>query len=226
MDRKGKTPDLKASDVTGVVFCGGMSRRMGQDKALLEVEGRTLLQKAHDLLKPHVSRVVLSTGPSPRYEDMGLPCVLDPEADMGPIGGLHAALTFSETPWILALACDLPRLSEGTLLELLGACREGDKAVLFGSAENPEPLFALYHRDLLPIVDAAVQSGRRRMTSALGLTARSNERPATDAVRWLPISSDKTDPFSNVNRPQDWREYQHGFKSANAAPGDCKEHES
>ncbi len=221
MERKAMTPELKALDVTGVVFCGGMSRRMGQDKALLEVEGQTLLQKAHDLLEPHVSKVVLSTGPTPRYENMGLPCVLDPGADMGPIGGLFAALTSSETPWILALACDLPRLSEAALLELLGACREGDKAVLFGSPQDPEPLFALYHRDLLPVVDAAIRSGRRRMTSALGLAGRSSDQALNLAVRWLPKTGDKKDPFSNVNRPEDWREYQHGCK---AATSDGEEH--
>ncbi len=223
MERKAKTPDPNALDVTGVVFCGGLSRRMGQDKALLEVEGQTLLQKAHDLLEPHVSRVVLSTGPTPRYENMGLPCVLDPEADMGPIGGLFAALTSSETPWILALACDLPRLSQGAVLELLGARRGGDKAVLFGSPQDPEPLFALYHRDLLPTVDAAIRSGRRRMTSALGLTGRSSDQAMNPAVRWLPITGDKKAPFSNVNRPEDWHEYQHGCK---AATRDGEEHRS
>ncbi|MCP5023069.1 MAG: molybdenum cofactor guanylyltransferase [bacterium] len=221
MERKARTPELKALDVTGVIFCGGMSRRMGQDKALLEVEGQTLLQKANVLLEPHVSRVVLSTGPTPRYEKMGLPCVLDPEADMGPIGGLFAALTACETPWILALACDLPRLSEEAVLELLGARREGDKAVLFGSPQDPEPLFALYHHGLLPIVDAAIRSGHRRMTSALGATDRSSDQAMNHAVRWLPITDDNKGPFSNVNRPEDWREYQHGCK---AATSDGEEH--
>jgi molybdopterin-guanine dinucleotide biosynthesis protein A len=199
-----KAPGIDSSEVTGVVFCGGLSRRMGQDKALLLSHGQTLLEKARCLLEPLVSRVVLSTGRAPRYVEMGLPCILDVEPDLGPIGGLQAALRASQTPWILALACDLPRLSEALVLELLGAAETGDLAVLFGSPANPEPLFALYRRELLPHVDAAIVLGRRRMTSFL----ESSEGSDPGKVRWLTMSAGSADQFANVNRPQDWHSYQ------------------
>lgn len=195
-----KAPGLAASEVTGVVFCGGLSRRMGQDKALLLSKGETLLQKAHQLLEPHVHRVLLSSGATARYEDMGLCCVLDAEPDMGPIGGLQAVLRASETPWVLILACDLPRLESAAVSNLLAAVEQGDRAVLYGTPNNPEPLFALYHVDLLPSVDAAVASGRRRMTSFLG-----GEGPG---VHWLPLPQRSGDLFANVNHPEDWKNYQ------------------
>jgi molybdopterin-guanine dinucleotide biosynthesis protein A len=199
-----KAPGINSSEVTGVVFCGGLSRRMGQDKALLLSHGQTLLERASRLLEPLVSKVVLSTGHAPRYVEMGLPCVLDVEPNLGPIGGLQAALRASQTPWILALACDLPRLSGARVQELLGAAEAGDLAVLFGSPENPEPLFALYSRELLPRVDAAILLGRRRMTSFL----EGAEDSDPDKVRWLPMSAESVDQFANVNRPQDWHSYQ------------------
>lgn len=213
-----QAPGVRTSEVTGVVFCGGLSRRMGQDKALLASGGETLLEKAHGLLAPHVCKVVLSTGSSARYGDMGLDCVLDEQPDLGPIGGLQAALLSCSTPWILALACDLPRLSESQVLELLGAARKGDLAVVFGSPEHPEPLFALYHKDLLSSVSASIQAGRRRMTSFIGKPDAPTTPDTIPArcVRWLPLVPGCSEPFSNVNRPQDWQNYQRSVGATGA----------
>lgn len=184
---------------------------MGEDKALLIHRGKSLLQHAHDLLEPHVGRVFLSTGSEERYGDMGLDCILDAEPGMGPIGGLQAVLRHSSTPWVLIVACDLPALSADSIRGLLRAVEVGDRAILYGTPETPEPLFALYHKDWLARVDAAVQSGRRRMTSFLGTDEPSNP----DGVRWLPLPEGFTDLFANLNHPEDWHKFQGTTESGN-----------
>ncbi|MCA9001664.1 MAG: molybdenum cofactor guanylyltransferase [Planctomycetes bacterium] len=195
---------IHPAHVTGVIFCGGKSQRMGRDKALLELSGESLLQRVARTLEPHVSQVVLSTGSSVRYSTLGLDCWLDLEEGLGPIGGLQAALTSSETPWILAAACDLPGLNSQGVNALLSAVRSGDLAVLFGSAGQPEPLFALYHRDLLPRVESAIRSGQRRMISALGL-----EESDPAPVRWVNLEADvRSKMLFNVNHPEDWCAFQ------------------
>ena len=97
---------LTAERITGVVLCGGASRRMGQDKATLEVAGERLLDRAVEALSGHVNEVLLACGAEERYADRGLRLALDAGADLGPLGGLGAGLAQARTEWVLLLACD------------------------------------------------------------------------------------------------------------------------
>ena len=95
-----------AFEVSGVVFCGGRSVRMGSDKALLELEGRSLLEHAVDTLRELTPHVFLATGPAERYAELGLERVLDKTGGAGPLAGLAAALEHAcarGSRWLLAL---------------------------------------------------------------------------------------------------------------------------
>jgi molybdopterin-guanine dinucleotide biosynthesis protein A len=139
---------------------------------------------------------------------MGLDCVLDRRPDLGPIGGLQAALSECQTPWILAMACDLPGLESRLVETLMAAPQAHDAAVLFGSAGSPEPLFALYHRKLLPRVERAIGQGRRRMTSFLEEGPISGCDSGELRIQWLPCNEKIRAALVNVNRPEDWIQYQ------------------
>lgn len=185
---------LTPASLTGAILCGGRSRRLGQDKALAEVSGQDLLARAIQLLRPRVHEVLLACGPAPRYESRGLRLAVDGAPDLGPLGGLRAALEAATTDWVLLLACDMPT-AEAAVAALL--CAEpGTDQVLYFEHEGPdeplpEPLCALYHRDVLPAVEAALARGRRRMISFWPDVRRRALRPPGSAA------------FHNVNTPED-----------------------
>ncbi len=103
--------------VSGFVLAGGRSRRMGCDKALLEVNGQPLLLRAVTLLKAHVGSVTV-LGPQGRYESLGVPVLPDRWPRQGPLGALLTGLEISANGWSVFLACDLPLLN-GQFIELL-----------------------------------------------------------------------------------------------------------
>ena len=82
-------------DAWGVVLCGGSSRRMGRDKALLEIEGQSLVARAASALAEVAPRVLLASGSAPRYPALGLECVLDPVEGNGPLAGLAQQYLFA-----------------------------------------------------------------------------------------------------------------------------------
>ncbi|MDF1562292.1 MAG: molybdenum cofactor guanylyltransferase [Deltaproteobacteria bacterium] len=148
--------------ITTAILVGGKSTRMGQDKALLEVDGVALAQRAAGLAAPFSGRVVLC-GSRDDLGDLGPEVLPDLHPGMGPLAGLEAALTASETDWVLLLACDLPGLDAALLEGLLGRLEgvgEHD-AVAVRSARGPEPLVALYHRRLLPEIVERLERGQR-----------------------------------------------------------------
>jgi len=136
---------------------------MGTDKARLVFEGETLLDRAVRLLSGVADEVVLACGPEDRFPGRDEPRVLDGVPDGGPLAGLAAALRGAEGP-VLALACDMPFVTERTLRALLGRARSEDAdVVLARHGERAEPLLAVYHARVLPAIEQALARGRRRL---------------------------------------------------------------
>ena len=132
----------------GLVLSGGHSRRMQRDKAGLEYEGRPQLARAMDLLRPFVQRAFVSVRNDQRSEPTRAlyEAITDIQPDVGPIGGIHAALhTYPNEAW-LVLACDLPFLDTATLQHLIARRAPGRLATAFRSSFDglPEPLCAIF----------------------------------------------------------------------------------
>ena len=96
--------------INGFVLAGGKSRRMGQDKALMRFEGKPLVLRAAEVLRPFVVKVTL-LAPADRYGNLGLPVVADQWPGQGPLAAVCTGLLASTAEWNIFLACDLPLVS-------------------------------------------------------------------------------------------------------------------
>jgi len=145
----------------GVVLAGGEGRRMGRDKALVEVGGEPLWKRQVGvLLGAGASRVVLIRRSG--QETIGYPdCLLDKVADSGPLAGIHAALEMGGHPHLAVLAVDMPGIDAAWFVWLRGLSRPGAGAVV-GAAGALEPLAAVYPAEALPEVE--VRLARRELS--------------------------------------------------------------
>ncbi len=149
----------------GLLLTGGRSRRMQRDKANLEYAGQSQLARAMALLEPLVARTFVSV----RADQLADPqraayeCIVDALPDLGPIGGIHAALHAHPTAAWLVLACDLPFLDAATLQQLIAAREPRSLATAFRSSHDgkPEPLCAIYEPASRAAIDAWIGADRR-----------------------------------------------------------------
>ena len=142
---------------TALLLAGGASRRMGRDKALLQIRGRRAIDLAVSHYRPRARAVLVASG-SRRIPHLGAIQVADPVKGAGPLAGLAAGMACASTPWVLLLACDQPLLPD-LLLVLLWKARRGERVVCLSSGGNPYPIPALYHRSLLPGLRRLLQEG-------------------------------------------------------------------
>src|SRR5256885_5530307 len=98
-----------SANVTAFILAGGKSTRMGTDKALVALDGRTLLARTLDLARSVVTDVRI-VGDSGKFAAFA-PVVEDVFRECGPLGGIHAALRASSTELNLILAVDVPFVS-------------------------------------------------------------------------------------------------------------------
>ncbi|WP_428910155.1 molybdenum cofactor guanylyltransferase [Niallia sp. Krafla_26] len=151
---------------TGIILAGGKSSRMGTNKALLTIEGKTVIERIVGQVEQIVDQCIIVTNHFQDYKFLQLPMVEDKWKDMGPLAGIEAGLTSSQTENNLIVACDMPFISIDTgkyLLTLL----EYYQAVVPEVNGQLHPLFAAYRKSIVPAVTTSLTENNLRIRQLL-----------------------------------------------------------
>jgi len=176
----------------GFVLAGGGSTRMGRDKALLPLQGGTMIGRIAGLVRAAAGSVTL-IGPPGRYASLGFPVMPDQVEGCGPLGGVLTALNHTTADWNLIVACDLPDLTPALLEDLFRAAEAGDAdAVVPESEGGLDPLCAIYHRRCAAAAASAI--GRKIFKMHDFLSSIQFHR--------LPVSDSRV--LSNINTAEQW----------------------
>jgi len=211
--------DLCAAEA--FVLAGGRSTRMGQDKALLQA-GRSLLELALDKLRAlDASATPRIAGSRPDLSSYA-PVVPDLHPGCGPLSGIEAALAATAQPLNLFLPVDLPLLPARFLGWMLGRAETTGALVTVSRINGrPQPLCAVYHRDLLAGVTASLAAGNYKVMPVVTAAAQSRAQ-AIDVfdVELLASTCPELHRFSslplyrwfhNCNTPEDMAEIQNAL---------------
>jgi molybdopterin-guanine dinucleotide biosynthesis protein A len=134
-------------NISAVLLAGGESRRMGRDKATLLYRGNTLWQVQLELLrKLDSAEIFISARTDPSWRPGEVQFVADVPPSRGPLSGLAASLAYMRTTHLLALAIDMPFMSENFLRYLCEHIEQGC-GVLPKIDSRAEPLAAIYPRE-------------------------------------------------------------------------------
>ncbi len=186
-------------DVCAVILAGGQSRRMGSNKALLEVGGFPLIQILVDRIRPITDQILISSNEDSPYRFLDLPVVPDHFKGHGPLAGFHAAMLRNTCSLYIMLACDLPNL-QSSLLRNLVLLTEGFDAAIPVSADGlAHPLCAVYRRTCLPSVEKALLRGANKVIETF--------LDDSLAIRWIGSAEGQFEDMdlANINTPEDLR---------------------
>ena len=188
--------------LTGIVLAGGGSRRMGRDKAFLELGGRALIEIVIEHLGKACAEVLVVSPDARPFHHLGVPVVEDRFHGVGVLGGLHAGLDAASHEVTVVVGCDMPFLDPDLLRAFAGWADGFDVAVL-RQGEYVEPLHGAYRRTCGAAIEAVLREGRRRIVSFF------------PRVRVRYVTTAQVAPFDaqlrsirNVNTPQDWEAVQ------------------
>lgn len=185
--------------VAAVILAGGESKRLnGKNKAFLEIDGRPLLDRIHDVLRKLFSEVTIVTNKPLDYLAWNVKITTDVFHHRSSLTGLHAGLRFSRAARVFACACDTPFLKPSVVKTVLENCNETADIVVPATADGLEPLCAAYSKRCLKTMEKCLQ---RKMFSI---------RHIYEALRVKTVPEEilrKQDPdlisFFNINTPRD-----------------------
>lgn len=149
-----------------VILAGGMSRRMGRDKAALPFGEETMLSRLIRIYRPYFDVTAVSVNCAGRFDTCGAPEIVDRRPGDGPMAGLEAAFLDTGADVIFLTATDLP-FGDPALARHLMKARGDHDICLIRSDKGLEPLFAVYASSCLGAVRRSLEEGRRSMFNVL-----------------------------------------------------------
>ena len=172
---------MNKRDLTVQIMLGGLSTRMGQDKALVKLGGETLLERAVETWKGYGSGIQLSVGAPERkaLAPAGIPAIPDIYPDRGPLAGLHAGLRACTTSWMQLVSVSCPFLTPAQADVLWKNIGDSDVCV-FTIDGVAQPLFGLYRKRCMSIAETMMLNGDYNINALLSW-AHTVYIPAEDA---------------------------------------------
>ncbi|NOQ71088.1 MAG: NTP transferase domain-containing protein [Crocinitomix sp.] len=139
---------------TAIILAGGKSSRMGQDKGLMLLDGKPMIQYIIDTVQPIANNIIIIAN-NKAYEKFGFPVYGDLVKDKGPVGGIVTGLSASTTDLNWVISCDTPFVSQ-ELLEMLMLNMDQFDAVIPTYENRTHPLIACYNKSALPVFKKAL----------------------------------------------------------------------
>jgi molybdopterin-guanine dinucleotide biosynthesis protein A len=185
---------------TAIILCGGQSRRMGSDKAMLELGGSPMIATIAAQLSGNFNEVLISGDPG-KYSFPGIRTVPDMEANRGPLMGLLSTLRVSRSELNWITTCDMPEPNLAFVRKMIR--RIGDYAAVVPVDANgwKQPLVGLYRKAVAETIETLLAADQHAIHDLID----------SIKVEYVPLTSGW---YKNLNTPQDYQDYlNHGHDS-------------
>jgi molybdenum cofactor guanylyltransferase len=155
---------MQQKSIPGVILAGGKSLRMGVDKALIQFQGRLMINYIVDTLRKVCTEVIIVADNLPLIP--GTSRIADRVKGCGPLGGLHAAFQQLDVPEIFVLPCDTPFVCTELIRFIISQRQSADAAVALTDGRI-HPLCGVYASTCRPVIERQLQCGNNSMMGLL-----------------------------------------------------------
>jgi len=194
--KEGRHSGSLIKEVSALILAGGESSRYGRNKALVKIDGVSLIERVSLVMQSLFQEVILITNTPDEYAFLELPMYEDLIKGLGPLGGLFTGLTRMSNDAGFLVACDMPSLNR-ELIRYMVNMRDNSDVIVPRIEGLLEPLHALYSKRCLTFIKKLIDSHKYQIGQFFPLV--SVEYVEEEIVR-------RFDPeikcFDNINEPQ------------------------
>lgn len=187
------------------IIAGGQSRRMGRDKAFVELGGKPLIEhvigRSADLGQ---AETILITNKPAQYARLGLPMRRDILPNKGSLGGIFTALMNAKSPNVLVLACDMPFVNSSLLRYMIEQMDEAIDIVAPTVDGYPQGLHAIYKKTCIESIARQLAADRLKIIRFYG-QMRVRYLDETDYAGFDPQGR----AFANINTAEELANAEH-----------------
>lgn len=174
-----------------IILAGGKSSRMGQDKGLMLLNGKPMVEHVIETAKQITTEIIIVAN-NDDYKKFGLPIFKDDYQDKGPLGGIYTGLKNSLTEYNLILSCDIPFVKKDLLQFIISESSENDITVA-AFKDKTHPLIAVYRKTCESVVKSCIEQNELKV---LNLFKKLN-------TKQVDVSHFDSSNFRNINSEND-----------------------
>jgi len=191
---------MNTNPVPIAILAGGKSRRMGRDKAFVELAGAPMIQWVISAVAQCSARALIISNEPGKYSQFGLPVYPDVIPGMGPLSGLHTAFTVTGADRVMIAPCDSPFMSPDVIKFILNYPDGGADAVIPFVDGREQGMLAVYSRGAVDrfeerIASASMMFDEFRLSLNRIFISENELRAVEPDLR----------TFLNVNTPSDFQ---------------------
>ncbi len=145
--------------VTGVILAGGTNSRFnGQNKAFININGKSIIDNAYELFKSLFKQIIIVTDNPIEYAAFDADIVSDIFSVKSSLTGIHAGLFYAKHPFIFVTGCDMPFLKKELIEALINQMEPHLDIIIPKTSKGFEPLCALYSKKILPSIEGRIKA--------------------------------------------------------------------
>ncbi len=196
------------TDITGIILAGGKSTRMGENKSLLLLNRKTVIEGVVDLMQSIFNDVIIITNTPEEYYFINIPMYQDIYEYKGPLAGIHSGLYHSSTVDNFIISCDIPLMNKEMISKIVDY--KTDKPITVCKADGfIQQLAGRYSKSVLPVAEDFLNTSKEELRNQNQTKRKCKVLSLLDEVGSEIIEAEKLDIyhkylFYNMNRPEDY----------------------
>jgi len=197
------------SDITGIILAGGKSTRMGENKSLLVLNGKTVIERVVELMRSIFKNVVIITNTPEEYHFLKTPLYKDIYEYKGPLAGIHSGLVNSKTEDNFIISCDIPLMNKN-MIEYIVEFQTEKKITVCRADGYVQQLAGKYSQLILPAIEKSLKGyvneirelkQEKRKCAVLSLL----DEMGAEIIDAKQLDFYTENLFYNMNRPEDYK---------------------
>lgn len=176
-----------------VILAGGKSSRMGTDKSVIKLSDKSALEQIVEVANHLTDEVIVVSNSHEKHKHLHAELVSDLRVGMGPLAGIESALLATSTEKNIVIACDMPFVNGEMIEKLANLTTENFDSIIPVVNGQHHPLFAIYSKSTLPILQETLDNGDSKIRIYLDKIN----------TKWLTDVFDEENEFYNMNTPED-----------------------
>jgi molybdenum cofactor guanylyltransferase len=186
-------------NISGVILAGGAGRRFnGLTKAKFVIEGKTIISRMIDTICTIFSEIIIVTNVPDKFKEYkNCRIIPDQFLNMGPLGGIHAALKEAKNEAIFVFAGDMPMLDREIIISQIDFYNSNKCDIVIPEVEQSiEPLHGIYKKTLAGHLEDYLKMNHDN-------AVREFLKESDVQYMQMDISLKTKTAFTNINSPQD-----------------------
>ena len=197
-------------DITGIILSGGKSTRMGENKSLLKLGDKTVIEHTLQLMQSLFSEVILITNSPDEYQFLNIPMFEDIYRYRGPLAGIHSGLINSKTDDNFIISCDIPLITS-EIIEYIVDFNTTHPITVCRADGYIQQLAGKYSKSLLPEIENLLKIEDDETRDSNQKKRKCKVHLLLNLVGAEIIVAEELDFYSeglflNMNRPEDYKD--------------------